>query len=141
VSAYLLYMCKGVDDRRELEEYWAGIGATLEGSGAENLAAYTRFEILEGNEGVDGVVLTEFPSFAAAKQWYDSPAYTKLREHRFRGARYFGVLIDGGWLPPDERMPQTRYNTMRNGTPEPTGPVADLVASPAVVRPSLAGVS
>ena len=126
MSAYLLYLCKGVDDRRELEEYWAGIGETLSAVGAQNLAAYTRFEVLEGGDDIEGVVLTEFPSVEVAKQWYDSPAYVALREHRFRGARYVGMLIDGGWLPPSDRMTQTKNNTRHHEGPQPTGVVADF---------------
>lgn len=114
MSAYLLYLCKGVSDRRELDLYWEQIGPTLAGSEAENLAAYTRFEVLEenrdlgGKDKIDGVVLSKFPTREAAKAWYDSPEYTKVREHRMKGAKYLGLLIDGGWLPREERMPHTK---------------------------------
>jgi len=27
--------------------------------------------------------------------WYDSPAYWDLREHRFRGADYRAVIVEG----------------------------------------------
>jgi uncharacterized protein (DUF1330 family) len=113
MPAYLLYLCKGVTDRQELETYWSNIGPTLAGSQAENMAAYTRFEVLEenhdlgGKENIDGVVLTRFPSKEAAKQWYDSPAYKEVRQHRMKGAKYLGLLIDGGWLPREQRMPES----------------------------------
>jgi len=38
------------------------------------LAAYGRYEVLEGSD-LEGVVIVEFPSLEAAKDWYDSPAY------------------------------------------------------------------
>jgi uncharacterized protein (DUF1330 family) len=34
---------------------------------------------------VEGVVILEFPTFEEAKAWYDSPAYRKVREHRYKG--------------------------------------------------------
>ena len=44
---------------------------------------------------VEGVVILKFPSIEAAKAWYDSPAYRTVREHRFRGAEYRGVIVEG----------------------------------------------
>jgi uncharacterized protein (DUF1330 family) len=37
----------------------------------------------------------EFPSMQEAKAWYDSPAYREVREHRFKGAEYRGVIVEG----------------------------------------------
>ena len=101
MSAYLLYLCKGVSDRRELDLYWEQIGPTLAGSEAQNLAAYTRFEVLEenrdlgGKDKIDGVVLSKFPSKEAAKAWYDSPAYQEAKQHRLKGADYRVILAEG----------------------------------------------
>ena len=107
MAAYLLYICKEVTDRRELDTYWAQIGPTMKDTGAENLAAYTRFEVLEGEQHVDGVVLSRFPSKEAARQWYNGEAYSKVRQHRMKGAKYLGLLIEEGWLPREQRMPHT----------------------------------
>lgn len=51
-------------------------------------------ETCKGPE-VEGVVILEFPFFAEAKAWYDSPAYREVREHRFRGADYRSVIVEG----------------------------------------------
>lgn len=107
MPAYFVYVCLEVVDRKELETYWAKIGPTLEGYQAKNIAAYTPFEQLEG-EKVDGVAVIEFPSFEIAKAWYDSPAYRAIRHHRQNGAHYIGLLVEGGSLPPDQRMPHTK---------------------------------
>ena len=64
--------------------YSQKVGKTLSGHPVKVLAAYGRQEVVEGPE-VEGVVILEFPSFEAAKAWYDSPAYREVREHRFRG--------------------------------------------------------
>jgi len=41
------------------------------------------------------VVIVEFPSTADARAWYDSPAYQEVVQHRFKGARYRAVLVEG----------------------------------------------
>jgi uncharacterized protein (DUF1330 family) len=41
------------------------------------------------------VVIVEFPSIDAAKAWYESPAYREAREHRFKGADYRAVIVEG----------------------------------------------
>jgi uncharacterized protein (DUF1330 family) len=57
------------------------------------LSGYGPHEVLEGDP-TEGVVIAEFPSMAAAKAWYDSPAYREAREHRFKGAVYRGILVE-----------------------------------------------
>jgi uncharacterized protein (DUF1330 family) len=77
-----------------LETYWAKIRATLEGRPIKILAAYGRHVTLEGPE-VEGVVVAEFPTLEAARAWYDSPAYQEVAQHRFRGAIYRGLIVEG----------------------------------------------
>jgi uncharacterized protein (DUF1330 family) len=105
MPAFFVYVCQQVIDRAELETYWSTIGPTLEGYQPKNLAAYTPFEQLEG-EKVEGVAVIEFASMEVAKAWYDSPAYRAIRHHREKGARYIGLLVKGGSLPPELRMRQ-----------------------------------
>jgi len=31
----------------------------------------------------------------AEKAWYDSPAYQEVRQHRFKGAKYQAILVEG----------------------------------------------
>ena len=107
MPAYFVNVCQEVVDRKELETYWSKIGPTLEGYQPKNLAAYTPFEQLEGDK-VDGVAVIEFPSFEIAKAWYNSPAYRAIRHHREIGARYIGLLVEGGALAPELRMPHTK---------------------------------
>jgi uncharacterized protein (DUF1330 family) len=102
--AYLLYLCRGVHDRAGLEKYWAEVGSTLAGTGAEMLVAYSPFQLLEGDVDVIGVVLTRFPSMTQAREWYHGPAYSAVRPYRTGSASYLGLLVQGGWLPPEQRM-------------------------------------
>jgi uncharacterized protein (DUF1330 family) len=69
-------------------------GASLAGHPIKVLAAYGEQEVLEGKPA-EGVVIVEFPTFAEAKAWYDSPAYREAREHRFKGADYRAIIVEG----------------------------------------------
>ena len=66
----------------------------MEGHAGTMLALFGRQEILEGPQ-VEGTVLIAFPSLDEAKAWYDSPAYRAAREHRFKGADYRVMIVEG----------------------------------------------
>ncbi len=94
MSAYIVFTRESTRNAAELETYSQKVGATLAGHPVTELAASGRHEVLEGPE-VEGVVIVEFPSLDEAKAWYDSPAYRAVREHRFRGADYRAVIVEG----------------------------------------------
>jgi uncharacterized protein (DUF1330 family) len=94
MSAYLVFTREKTLDRKELEIYWDAIGATFQGHAVKVLASYGAHVDLEG-QTTEGTVIAEFPSMEAARAWYDSPAYRKVREHRFKGAVYRGTLVQG----------------------------------------------
>jgi len=50
--------------------------------------------VVQGPE-IEGMVILEFPTIEAAKAWYNSPAYREAREHRFKGAEYRAVIVQG----------------------------------------------
>jgi uncharacterized protein (DUF1330 family) len=94
MTTYVVFIREITRDLSELETYTPKASASLAGHPIKVLAAYGRHEVLEGQEA-EGVVLVEFPSFEAAKAWYDSPAYREAREHRFRGAEYRAIIFEG----------------------------------------------
>ncbi len=94
MAVYMVFTREKTRDTAEMKTYSQKVGATLAGQPVAVLAAYGRQEVLEGPE-VEGVVILEFPSFEEAKAWYDSPAYRQVREHRFRGAEYRAVIVEG----------------------------------------------
>jgi uncharacterized protein (DUF1330 family) len=94
MAVYMVFTRESTRDPAEMKTYSNLVGATLAGHPVKVLAAYGRQEVVEGPE-VEGVVILEFPSIEAAKAWYDSPAYREVREHRFRGAEYRGVIVEG----------------------------------------------
>lgn len=89
-----LCLRESTQDQHELDVYQSKVGATLAGHPVKVLAAYGPQETLEG-EGPEGVVIVEFPSKEAAHAWYHGPEYQDVVQHRFKGARYRAVLVEG----------------------------------------------
>lgn len=94
MPAYMVFIREKTLDQSELEAYWSKIGATLECHPIKILAAYGKHVTLEGPEA-EGVVVAEFPTLEEARAWYDSPAYQEVVQHRFRGAIYRGLIVEG----------------------------------------------
>ena len=94
MSAYVVFIREQTLDRAELDTYFKEVRATFAGHELKVLANYGPQEDLEGSP-TEGTVVAEFPSMEAAKAWYDSPLYRKVREHRFKGAIYRGILVQG----------------------------------------------
>jgi uncharacterized protein (DUF1330 family) len=108
MAAYLIAICRSVSDRRRLEDYWAHVAPSFEGFDAKPLVAYGPFEVLEGDANAKGIVLFEFPSMEVAKRWHFSDAYQEVKQRRLGAAEFELILVDGGWKPAAERMPDTR---------------------------------
>jgi uncharacterized protein (DUF1330 family) len=94
MSAYLVFTRDKTLNGQEMATYSKEVPATLAGQEYKVLAFYGAHEDLEG-PSTEGTVILEFPSAAAAKAWYDGPAYRKVREHRFKGATYRVTLVAG----------------------------------------------
>jgi uncharacterized protein (DUF1330 family) len=90
--AYIVFTRERTRDQAELDIYSQEVSASLTGH-AVTTRAY-RQEVLEGS-AVEGVVILEFPTFEDSKAWYDSPAYRKVREHRYKGADYRAIMVEG----------------------------------------------
>ena len=94
MPAYIVFMREKTLDESELETYRSKAPGTLDGHAMKVLAAYGSHTTLEGPD-VEGVVVAEFPSVEEARAWYDSPAYQDAAQHRFRGAIYRGLIVEG----------------------------------------------
>ena len=94
MPAYIVFTREKTRDQSEMDAYMQKVGATLEGHPVTTHALYGSQEVLEGPE-VEGVVIISFPSFKEAKAWYDSSAYREVRKHRFLGADYSAVIVEG----------------------------------------------
>jgi uncharacterized protein (DUF1330 family) len=94
MKGYIVFTREKTLDAAELAIYWDKIRTTFAGHEIKVLAAYGKHEVLEG-DATEGVVIAEFPTFEAAKDWYDSAAYRGVRKHRQKGAIYRGLLVEG----------------------------------------------
>jgi uncharacterized protein (DUF1330 family) len=94
MPAYVIFIRERTLDQSELDAYAKTAGPSLEGLPIKFLAAYGRQEVLEGPVP-EGVAIAEFPSMEEAKQWYESPAYQMAAQHRFKGAIYRGLIVEG----------------------------------------------
>ena len=94
MTAYAIFIREQTTDPAELATYSRQAGGTMEGYAVTPLVAYGAFEVLEG-PAIEGAVVLQFPTMADAKAWYDSPAYQAARPHRFNGATYRVLLVEG----------------------------------------------
>jgi uncharacterized protein (DUF1330 family) len=94
MAAYFVFTRHSTRDQKELETYSKMAPLTFADHPAKVLAAYGHHEAVEGPE-IEGMVILEFPTIEAAKAWYNSPAYQKAREHRFKAAEYRAVIVQG----------------------------------------------
>lgn len=94
MTTYMIFTRDKTLDERELATYSEDVPATLAGREVKVLALYGLHEDLEGSP-TEGTVILEFPSTEAAKAWYNSPSYRKVRQHRFNGAAYRVILVNG----------------------------------------------
>ncbi len=94
MSTYIVFTRTKTIDQKELEKYWAGIKATMNGHPIELLVAYGKHEVLEGDP-IEGIVIAKFPDVKAGKAWYYSEAYQSVAKHRKHGAVYHGLMVEG----------------------------------------------
>ncbi|ROQ24139.1 DUF1330 domain-containing protein [Gallaecimonas pentaromativorans] len=94
MTAYVIFIKDGVKDPDEMAIYAEKAGAARGDHPLTPLVFYGDITTLEGPEA-EGAVVLAFPDMAAARAWYDSPAYTEARAHRFKGADYRVLLVEG----------------------------------------------
>ncbi len=111
MPAYLISLCRKVADRKRLEDYWANVAPAFKNVTAKPLVAYAPFEVLEGDQGVQGVVLFEFSSMEEARRWYKSAAYQEVKKRREGAAEFDLILVDGGVVSAEDRMAGPKSNT------------------------------
>jgi uncharacterized protein (DUF1330 family) len=78
----------------EVFEYLERIQATLDPYGGKFLVHGAQVEVREG-EWPGALVVIEFPDLAAARGWYDSPAYREILRMRADHIPGDLILVDG----------------------------------------------
>ena len=93
MAAFIVFTRERTRDPRELEIYAQKAPAGLVGHPMTIRAFYGRHEVIEGPD-VEGMAILEFPTFEAAKAWYENPVYSEARQHRLKGGDYRAVIVE-----------------------------------------------
>jgi uncharacterized protein (DUF1330 family) len=99
MSAYVIFIREATTDAAELQQYAQKAPAARTGHDIARVAFYGQLDVLEGPPA-EGVAILRFPDMAAARAWYDSPAYQEARAHRLKGAAYRLLLVEGNDVTP-----------------------------------------
>jgi uncharacterized protein (DUF1330 family) len=94
VSAYII-ACLEVTDPEALAQYAREVPAVIAAYGGRYLARGGAAALMEGDAPVSRVVIVEFPDADAARAWYCSPEYTRLREIRLGAANGPFIITEG----------------------------------------------
>jgi uncharacterized protein (DUF1330 family) len=92
--AYVIFTKERTRNQRELDLYRDMAPAALAGHPITFRVAHGRKEVVEGPDFED-IMMLEFPTFEEAKAWYNSSAYQAASEHRFKGADYRAIIVEG----------------------------------------------
>ena len=82
-------------DAARFEAYKQAVPATIAQYGGRYLVRGGQHETLEGAWHPTRLVVLEFPSVGAAKRWYESAEYQKIKPLRRQHARGDMVLVQG----------------------------------------------
>ena len=94
-AAYILVDMR-VTDMAQYQQYMAGASAAVAAAGGEYLVRGGRFETLEGQWQPCRMAMLRFPSFEAAKAFYDGEMYRAARVKRVDATEFFNmVLVEG----------------------------------------------
>ena len=94
MSAYVVFLRLRTRNPAELALYAQAAPAFMAGHDVRRLANFGPCETVEG-AGAEGVAILEFATMAAAKAWYESPAYQEASRHRFMGGDYSAIFVEG----------------------------------------------
>ena len=94
-AAYIL-VDSLISDPEQFKQYAALAPAAVSAAGGEYLARGGRSETLEGEWTPPRLTILRFPSYEAAKSFYDSTPYQAVREKRVGATQHFNmVLVEG----------------------------------------------
>lgn len=97
MPAYLI-ADETIEDPDTFEEYKRAVLPLISRFGGRFLSRGGKLEVLEAgrNWSPDRMVVIEFPSMSALREWYGCPDYARVREIRARSATSTLVALDSG---------------------------------------------
>lgn len=84
-----------VTDPDTYEEYRKGVPASLAAYGGRFLVRGGDVQVIEGGWQPTRMVVLEFPTAEARRQWYDSEIYQRIVSKRWQAAHSNVVFVDG----------------------------------------------
>ncbi len=84
-----------VKDPEAYEGYKKAAADSIAQYGGRYLVRVGKHEVLEGTWHPTRLVVLEFPSVDAARRWYSSPEYSKVKPIRLKHAVGSLVLVEG----------------------------------------------
>lgn len=94
MTAYVIAMVEVTDPER-YRDYMAATPAAVAAAGGRFIVRGGNPEAFEGTLERSRIVVLEFPDRAAARAFYDSPAYQAAREKRLGAAEFTMIVVDG----------------------------------------------
>ena len=94
MKAYVI-ATETVNDEATFARYRAEVPRTVEPFGGRFVVRGGDISVLEGEWKHPRLVVIEFPSRAAAQDWYNSPAYQKVIGLRLESTTGNLVIVDG----------------------------------------------
>ena len=94
MAAYLIFDVE-VTDPAATGDYAKLANESLAPFQSKTLLHGGMVEVLEGDWEPKTVVMVEFESMEQARQWYDSPPYSKAKEILHRAASTNVILVEG----------------------------------------------
>jgi uncharacterized protein (DUF1330 family) len=83
-----------IHDREQYGKYEQAFLAVFARHRGELLVVSEDPTVVEGEWPCTRTVLIRFPSAETAREWYESPEYQAIAQHRFRGAKTNAVVVD-----------------------------------------------
>lgn len=79
----------------QYEEYKKWSTAAMQAHNAEVCVRAGQVQVLEGDWSPERLVILKFPTFEAAKTFYDTPEYLKARDARAGAAIMRMIVVEG----------------------------------------------
>jgi uncharacterized protein (DUF1330 family) len=98
-DAYVIVEMK-ISDPERYKAYLAAAPATVKAAGGEYVVRGGRQQTLEGDWQPHRVAMLRFPSFDAARAWYDGDDYRRVRAFRADATDYFNMILVEGVAAP-----------------------------------------
>ena len=100
MSAAYIIVDMQISNPEQYKQYMATAPAAVKAAGGEYLVRGGRFETLEGQWQPSRVAMLRFPSFDAAKAFYDGEMYRAARAKRLGATEFFNMILVEGVSAP-----------------------------------------